>query len=244
MPSPSDRSPQRGVVQQPERKSPRRSARKPARKPPRTAAARRWPVVLLRLLAAGVVVGALVFMYLDAYIQREFSGKKWAVPAMVYGRPLELYAGAAGGAARAERGAGNAGLSRRRRHGGRRHLQRLGRHGVDRDARLPVLGRRRAGAAPARRVRRQFGADGPRRAGRRSRAGAARAGTHRRDLPGAQRGPHPGARERCAAAADPHADGGRGPELRLAPRRLAEGHRARDVGQREQRRARAGRQHA
>ena len=51
-------------------------------------------MVLLRVLAAGVVVGALVFMYLDAYIQREFSGKKWAVPAMVYGRPLELYAGA------------------------------------------------------------------------------------------------------------------------------------------------------
>jgi penicillin-binding protein 1B len=94
MPSPSDRSPQRGVVQQPERKSPRRTARKPARKPPRTAGARRWPVVVLRLLAAAVVVGALVFMYLDAYIQREFSGKKWAVPAMVYGRPLELYAGA------------------------------------------------------------------------------------------------------------------------------------------------------
>jgi penicillin-binding protein 1B len=51
-------------------------------------------VVLLRLLAAAAVVGVLVFMYLDAYIQREFSGKKWAVPAMVYGRPLELYAGA------------------------------------------------------------------------------------------------------------------------------------------------------
>ena len=49
---------------------------------------------VLRVLAAGVVLGALVFMYLDAYIQREFSGKKWAVPAMVYGRPLELYAGA------------------------------------------------------------------------------------------------------------------------------------------------------
>ena len=48
----------------------------------------------LRLLAAAAVVGVLAFMYLDAYIQRAFSGKKWAVPAMVYGRPLELYAGA------------------------------------------------------------------------------------------------------------------------------------------------------
>jgi penicillin-binding protein 1B len=50
--------------------------------------------VALRLLAAAAVVGVLAFMYLDAYIQRAFSGKKWAVPAMVYGRPLELYAGA------------------------------------------------------------------------------------------------------------------------------------------------------
>ena len=33
-------------------------------------------------------------IYTDAYIQREFSGKKWALPAMVYGRPLELYEGA------------------------------------------------------------------------------------------------------------------------------------------------------
>ena len=45
-------------------------------------------------MAAAAVVGVLAFMYLDAYIQRAFSGKKWAVPAMVYGRPLELYAGA------------------------------------------------------------------------------------------------------------------------------------------------------
>ena len=93
MPSVSDRSPQRGVVHQPERKPPRRSDRKPPRKPA-PVRPRRWPAVLLRVAAAGVVVGALLFMYLDAYIQREFSGKKWAVPAMVYGRPLELYAGA------------------------------------------------------------------------------------------------------------------------------------------------------
>jgi penicillin-binding protein 1B len=50
--------------------------------------------VLLRVVLALTVVAALAFMYLDAYIQRAFSGKKWAVPAMVYGRPLELYAGA------------------------------------------------------------------------------------------------------------------------------------------------------
>jgi penicillin-binding protein 1B len=54
----------------------------------------RWRVVLVRVLLAGMVLGALLLAYLDAYIQREFSGKKWAVPAMVYGRPMELYGGA------------------------------------------------------------------------------------------------------------------------------------------------------
>ena len=193
MPSPSERSPQRGVVQPPERKPPRRTARKPARKPPRTARPRRWPVVLLRLLAAAAVVGVLLFMYLDAYIQREFSGKKWAVPAMVYGRPLELYAGAPVGpraltaeletlgyrAAGATAGAGTYSVS-----GGTVSIATRGFRFWD-------------GEEPPRRlrvaVRRQLGADGPRRTGHRSGAGAARARAHRRHLSGAQRGPHPGA---------------------------------------------------
>jgi penicillin-binding protein 1B len=68
---------------------PRRSARKPAAPPPR-----RWPSILLRVALALSVPVAILLLYVDAFIQREFSGKKWAVPAVVYGRPMELYAGA------------------------------------------------------------------------------------------------------------------------------------------------------
>ncbi|MBP8926019.1 MAG: penicillin-binding protein 1B [Pseudomonadales bacterium] len=49
---------------------------------------------MLRILLAGVVLALPVLIYLDAYILREFSGKKWALPALVYGRPLEVYRGA------------------------------------------------------------------------------------------------------------------------------------------------------
>ncbi|MFM7274793.1 MAG: transglycosylase domain-containing protein, partial [Gammaproteobacteria bacterium] len=50
--------------------------------------------MLLRVALAATVVAALGLVYLDALIQREFSGKKWALPALVYGRAMELYAGA------------------------------------------------------------------------------------------------------------------------------------------------------
>jgi penicillin-binding protein 1B len=71
------------------RRPPRGGSGKPP--PPR---ARRWPRVLLHCTLAFAAVAAIGLIYVDALIQREFSGKKWAVPAMVYGRPLELYAGA------------------------------------------------------------------------------------------------------------------------------------------------------
>ncbi|VAX07023.1 Multimodular transpeptidase-transglycosylase [hydrothermal vent metagenome] len=38
---------------------------------------------------------AVYTAYLDYVVQREFAGKRWAIPARVYGRPLELYPGAA-----------------------------------------------------------------------------------------------------------------------------------------------------
>ncbi|SEG55433.1 penicillin-binding protein 1B [Halopseudomonas aestusnigri] len=41
-----------------------------------------------------VLLGALA-VYLDAVVQEKFSGKRWAVPAKVFARPLELYAGRA-----------------------------------------------------------------------------------------------------------------------------------------------------
>ncbi len=50
----------------------------------------RWPV-LLSLLAAGVIPFFIYVLYLDAQVQTQFEGKRWALPAHVYARALELY---------------------------------------------------------------------------------------------------------------------------------------------------------
>ena len=39
------------------------------------------------------MIAASYAMYLDARVQEKFSGKRWTVPAKVYARPLELFAG-------------------------------------------------------------------------------------------------------------------------------------------------------
>ncbi len=55
----------------------------------------RW---LGRLLALGFLFSLLLgvyLLYLDHTVRVKFEGKRWAVPARVYGRPLELYPGAA-----------------------------------------------------------------------------------------------------------------------------------------------------
>ncbi|MGB1141924.1 MAG: penicillin-binding protein 1B, partial [Halioglobus sp.] len=49
---------------------------------------------LVKLTVAAMVLGALVVIYLDAQITATFSDKMWELPAKVYARPLELYAGA------------------------------------------------------------------------------------------------------------------------------------------------------
>ncbi|MCI0504466.1 MAG: penicillin-binding protein 1B, partial [Gammaproteobacteria bacterium] len=51
----------------------------------------RW--VLLAGAVFSVLFGAYVF-YLDYSIRTQFEGKRWAIPAKVYARPLELYPGA------------------------------------------------------------------------------------------------------------------------------------------------------
>jgi len=51
----------------------------------------RW--VLLGGLVFCVLFGAYVF-YLDYSVRSQFEGKRWAIPAKVYARPLELYPGA------------------------------------------------------------------------------------------------------------------------------------------------------
>lgn len=44
------------------------------------------------LLSLLVIIG-LGLLYLDQHIREQFEGKRWAVPAKVFARPLELYAG-------------------------------------------------------------------------------------------------------------------------------------------------------
>ncbi|MCP3665064.1 MAG: penicillin-binding protein 1B [Gammaproteobacteria bacterium] len=56
---------------------------------------RRWftRLFFLGLFFAGCT--SLYLLYLDHVVQKKFEGKRWAIPARVYGRPLELYPGAA-----------------------------------------------------------------------------------------------------------------------------------------------------
>ena len=55
--------------------------------------------ILLKLALVALVLGALFVVYLDARITATFSDKMWGLPAKVYARPLELFAGAAVSAA-------------------------------------------------------------------------------------------------------------------------------------------------
>ena len=52
-----------------------------------------WSGLLLKLGLVGLVLLAGLTIYLDAVVQEKFTGKRWAVPAKVFARPLELFAG-------------------------------------------------------------------------------------------------------------------------------------------------------
>src|SRR5690554_757725 len=56
---------------------------------------RRWWGLLWRLALVGVLVLAGWLVYLDATVRTKFEGKRWAVPAKVYARPLEIFDGQA-----------------------------------------------------------------------------------------------------------------------------------------------------
>ena len=49
----------------------------------------------LKLSLVGIVVLAILLAYLDAKVRDKFEGKRWALPAKVFARPLELYPGLA-----------------------------------------------------------------------------------------------------------------------------------------------------
>ena len=65
--------------------------RKRGRRKARRKTARRsiwlWLIAGLFLLLAGYIA------YLDFQVRHQFAGKRWSLPARVYARPLELYAG-------------------------------------------------------------------------------------------------------------------------------------------------------
>jgi len=56
---------------------------------------RKLSIVVLKLFFAGLALGLLWVAYLDATISNTFDQKRYALPATVYGRSLELYEGAA-----------------------------------------------------------------------------------------------------------------------------------------------------
>ena len=56
---------------------------------------RRWPARLLALAFLFSLVAGVYLLFLDYQVKSRFEGKRWAVPARVYGRPMELYPGAA-----------------------------------------------------------------------------------------------------------------------------------------------------
>ncbi|THB73917.1 MAG: penicillin-binding protein 1B [Gammaproteobacteria bacterium] len=50
--------------------------------------------LLINKIAFALFVGAVIYVaYLDVIVRQQFDGKKWALPARVYARPLELYPG-------------------------------------------------------------------------------------------------------------------------------------------------------
>lgn len=50
---------------------------------------------VIQLLIIVICIGGLYLLWMDTWIQREFEGKKWTVPARVYASSLELYPGLA-----------------------------------------------------------------------------------------------------------------------------------------------------
>lgn len=55
-----------------------------------------WKLVLLAFLAFSLLCALILgvwSLYLDKVVREKFEGKKWALPARVYSRPLELYEG-------------------------------------------------------------------------------------------------------------------------------------------------------
>lgn len=74
------------------KRAPKSSSRGKASKKPRSFF-RKLFVLLFKLSLLGMVVAGIGLIYLDIQVKDKFEGKRWALPAKVYARPLELYPG-------------------------------------------------------------------------------------------------------------------------------------------------------
>ena len=72
-------------------RGPSKRSRKLSSKSPSLFSRWRKPVLLSLLLLLTIFV--LYVVYLDRQVRSQFEGKRWAIPARVYARPLELYQG-------------------------------------------------------------------------------------------------------------------------------------------------------
>ncbi len=55
---------------------------------------RRWLPILSALVLGGLIAGGVWYAWIDYQIRRDFDALQWALPARLYARPIELYAGA------------------------------------------------------------------------------------------------------------------------------------------------------
>ncbi len=81
----------RGKAGQPSRRSAGKRRRRKASAKQRSFAWTKW---LSGLVVLALLLGGGYSLYLSHIVRVKFEGKRWAVPARVYARPLELYAGA------------------------------------------------------------------------------------------------------------------------------------------------------
>ncbi|MDX1269582.1 MAG: penicillin-binding protein 1B, partial [Oceanisphaera sp.] len=68
-------------------KQTRKSKKKPIK------SRRSWWGLLFKLALVGTVLMGIFGIYLDSQVKERFEGQKWALPALVYSRPLELFPG-------------------------------------------------------------------------------------------------------------------------------------------------------
>ena len=87
------------MARRPSRGTPTSRKRTPRRR--RAAPRRWWPLLLVLLLASLLPLGGWLYG-LDQRVSSHFEGARWAVPARVYARALELYPGVTLGADRFE----------------------------------------------------------------------------------------------------------------------------------------------